>query len=482
MNGTLPVQCGNLTVPLDYTSNKSDETLNLQLLKVPSLHTPKKGSILFNFGGPGVAARPSLASKAKVLQILTGGYYDLIAHDPRGTANTLTFSCFEDAESRLANLTYYRFNEYAARSEKMPLGRQWSAASLFAESCHKYKDSKDKGELISTAFAARDLMQIVDAVEDDGLLRYWGLSYGTVLGSTVAAMFPDRIDRIIIDGVMNPHQYYHSYDVEMWSDTDMVFSNFLKQCLKSPDRCALAHHNATAAGLEKSLYSLFDDMKYNPIAFDSMLIDHSVVKGTIRSALNNPSLWPTLSLALESLLAGNVTGFLATQASLAPKYGSDGLAEPLFGIPCSEKRTGKHTLKEVMPALTALDDKSKLLGQAGAAVAMTCSQWKFDAKERYTGDFNVKTKHPMLVIGNTYDPATPIQSARNITASFEGSVLLEHGGYGHCSQQHGSVCTGKAIQAYFTNGTLPRPGTVCETSYPPFANKTWNDVLPAILT
>lgn len=37
-----------------------------------------------------------------------------------------------------------------------------------------------------------------------------GLSYGTTLGATVAAMFPDRIDKLILDGVMNPHEYYHS--------------------------------------------------------------------------------------------------------------------------------------------------------------------------------------------------------------------------------------------------------------------------------
>lgn len=37
-----------------------------------------------------------------------------------------------------------------------------------------------------------------------------GFSYGTALGSTVAAMFPDRVDKLILDGVMNPHQYFNS--------------------------------------------------------------------------------------------------------------------------------------------------------------------------------------------------------------------------------------------------------------------------------
>ena len=36
------------------------------------------------------------------------------------------------------------------------------------------------------------------------------MSYGTGLGATIAAMFPDRIGKMILDGVLNPHEYWHS--------------------------------------------------------------------------------------------------------------------------------------------------------------------------------------------------------------------------------------------------------------------------------
>jgi hypothetical protein len=49
------VQCTRLAVPLDYTSSSSgsNNTLLLDLIRVPAWKGPSRGSILLNFGGPG---------------------------------------------------------------------------------------------------------------------------------------------------------------------------------------------------------------------------------------------------------------------------------------------------------------------------------------------------------------------------------------------------------------------------------------------
>ncbi|KAK2796673.1 hypothetical protein FQN51_009114 [Onygenales sp. PD_10] len=479
LDGTLPIECGSLSVPLDYTNRDSGETVDLQLLKVPA-SKEKKGSILFNFGGPGMGARSGLAGKAKTLQGILGGHHDLIAHDPRGTEKTLTFNCFKDDIERIGNLTQGRISELASPEDRMVLGRLWASTGQLSDTCRTYKESKKYGELIGTAFTARDLMEIVDAVEDDGLLRYWGFSYGTVLGATVAAMFPDRIDRIVIDGVSNAHEYYNSYDIDAWADTDAAFTSYLQDCVKSPDECALAGEGIRAPDLEKAVYNALDKLKYQPAVFAGQFIDHSFVKSLIRPSLYNPSRYANLSIALDALINGDIPKLVASSASLAAPWGSGSITEAPYGIPCSDKKTGKHSFDEVMPALQALSEETRLMEGVGNTVAMTCSQWKFQAKERYEGNFQVKTKHPMLVIGNTYDAATPLKSARNMTAGFEGSVLLEHGGSGHCSSQHGSVCTGNVIRKYFVDGELPLPGTLCMPAYSSFAAKTWDDIIPQI--
>jgi len=69
INHTLPIHCANFTVPLDYTDLKSEETVTLELLKVSAIHGPSKGSILMNFGGPGLPGRANLAGRGKQLQL-----------------------------------------------------------------------------------------------------------------------------------------------------------------------------------------------------------------------------------------------------------------------------------------------------------------------------------------------------------------------------------------------------------------------------
>ena len=41
----------------------------------------------------------------------------------------------------------------------------------------------------------------------DEQVQYWGFSYGTLLGVTLAAIFPDRIKRAVFDGVVDAWDY-----------------------------------------------------------------------------------------------------------------------------------------------------------------------------------------------------------------------------------------------------------------------------------
>lgn len=135
-------------------------------------------------------------------------------------------------------------------------------------------------------------------------------------------------------------------------------------------------------------------------------------------------------------------------------------------------------------------------GDINVHINMQCTQWKMSAKEHYIGDFRVKTRNPVLLIGNTWDRATPFVSAQNVSDALEGSVLLRRNGYGasaprssydwlkltqcpqHASVAQPSLCTGMVVQDYFLHGMLLPKGKVCQPSIPTFSNKDWKNVFP----
>lgn len=90
----------------------------------------------------------------------------------RGTGQTIPFDCFETPEERELAGWKYRLEYLLSDASDVALGDAWANTGAFTSVCGKAR--KDIGELVGTAFVARDLMQVVDALDEDGLLRFWG--------------------------------------------------------------------------------------------------------------------------------------------------------------------------------------------------------------------------------------------------------------------------------------------------------------------
>ncbi|KAK5997430.1 Serine protease Hip1-like protein [Cladobotryum mycophilum] len=472
------MQCATLKVPLDYTDKKSTETVDLKLLRVPAaVKAPKKRSILLNFGGPGASGVDDFDYFAERIQAATGGIHDLITFVPRGTNDTLPFSCYADEVSRNIGTSALTGN-----ASDVALGQVWAKATIFAETCHTAQNKT--GNFIGTAFVARDMMRIVDALGEDGMLRYWGVSYGSLLGSTAVAMFPDKVDKVVLDGVVNPFEYYENREVELLTDTDASFLGFIKGCVAAPKACPLAQ-NLTAAELENKLYDFFETLKQNPIPIPipgfpggGLILDSSTVKYIIQSSLDFPSTWPGLSETIHNLMTGNFSAFVSGDGGVPLLDGAGGHTEALQGIKCSDVRVHTPNLDDMRPLFEKRHKMGRFFGDVTDEMPARCAQWKLPAKERYMGDFKVKPKNPVLLIGNTHDPVTPLVSARNVSETFEGSVLLHQDSYGHDSLMQGSLCTARAVRSYFVNGTLPKKGTKCEVKVPLFSGEEgWDEVV-----
>lgn len=291
------------------------------------------------------------------------------------------------------------------------------------------------GELLGTGYVARDMIRIVDTLDKDGLLNYWGFSYGSALGATVAAMFPERMGKVVLDGVLNPLDYFSGRDVSQVTATDVSFDGFFTGCIANPEMCVLAQLATNADALREKVYGLIYSLKYDPFVTGpdivSDVIDYTVVKNAIQSALLNPSTWPLLATGLHGLLTENaieaktVFSLSLPPPTLFPNNGQEATAAIRFSDVSLERRN-TTSFPQLLQEFYAT---SRLLGDYLSSLPPSYKDWPFKAKGAYMGNFSVKTRSPMLFVGSKFDPLTPLANAWNASAEFEGSVVLKHGGY-----------------------------------------------------
>ncbi|KAK0661588.1 hypothetical protein QBC41DRAFT_260991 [Cercophora samala] len=482
------VDCGSLVVPLDYTDPTSNDTLTLSLLRSKAVSagaTANKKSMLFNFGGPGYEARKSLAAYAPTLHNMTGGEYDLVAFDPRGTADTITFKCFANPTDRLVAGTLLPILDLTpGASAPNAFAENYANAVAFSQRCAAYNldpSLQKKANVITTGMVARDLMAVVDSLHkfegEDGLLHYWGISYGSLLGATVAALFPARMERIILDGVVNAENYYHRFgiDVDQLLSADDAFRGVLSDCLQvGSSRCALADVSSTAAGLEAALLAMVDRYQASPVAAAGKVINGRFVKELLIVIIKYPTgVVPLATVYIRSLLEGaNLEAVVAFHKALYEAV-SMGDNDALAGIACSDKvvRAAGSTDQRLVDDTNYMLNSTEVFGGLLAGIASQCAEWPFEGKGKYEEHWFdeagqpkvIKTRKPILFVGNRYDPVTPVKSAVEMSNVFEGSRVLERDAFGHSSVAQWSDCTAEVFRGYFGDEmVLPEDKKVCE--------------------
>ena len=74
----------------------------------------------------------------------------------------------------------------------------------------------------------------------------------------------------------------------------------------------------------------------------------------------------------------------------------------------------------------------------------------------------------MLVIGLTYDPATPLGSSVRVARQLADGHLLIVNGFGHTTLANRSARAQDYVAAYLIEGVLPPAGAACDQNAPPF--------------
>ncbi|KAK0436830.1 Alpha/Beta hydrolase protein, partial [Desarmillaria tabescens] len=253
-------QCTRFQVPIDY-SNEDRDKAALAVIKYSAVsETDYRGTVLMNPGGPGASGVAIMVSLGSLLASIIGNQYDIVSFDPRGVGNSTPRAEFflskEERSLWLANPDHW-----VAIPSADQIPHLWASAMVLAELAKE----RDNGILnyVSTDNIARDMLRISEAAGQEKL-QYWGFSYGTVLGATFATMFPDKVERIVLDGVLDMDGWYSNDWRNELVDTDKVMQSFFDGCAAAgPDACAF--YAPTAEEISNNLDSIYESLVTQPV-------------------------------------------------------------------------------------------------------------------------------------------------------------------------------------------------------------------------
>jgi pimeloyl-ACP methyl ester carboxylesterase len=199
--------CARLDVPLDY-ARPSGEKVSLLVSKAASPNPAKRrGVLLVNPGGPGGsgsewagrASKPNSAGSTRLPRSVLDAY-DVIGMDPRGVAYSTPVSCVDGS--------YYT----GPRPDPGATGGRlqwWAFVDGIAAGCGA--KSPQLLPYVGTRNVARDMDEVRKGLGEEKI-SYVGSSYGTYLGAVYATLFPNRVDRMILDSAIDPTPDRMNYD------------------------------------------------------------------------------------------------------------------------------------------------------------------------------------------------------------------------------------------------------------------------------
>lgn len=340
-----------------------------------------------------------------------------------------------------------------------------------AEECEN-NSGEDILSFVNTPTVARDIASIVDALQVENQqvrVSYWGFSYGTNLGAIFTAMFPNKLHKIILDGIRSPLDARELYE---WGYTslasqDDVFNGYLEICDKvGKERCTLAASGDSKSSVLDLLNKLYE--RPLPVISDHLtgLVTFFNYKAAFYGVLYRPERWPFFAKVTSELLNGNGTSFLLNFTSSYFGGSPSSYFEAAgTAVLCTDATPAtNYTLDSWKDFTKNMTEASFIAGDSRSLDTLACRHWHSLPNERWEGDFNnIDLEVPVLMIGNTFDPATPIASARRLAQKLgTNAVLLEQRSYGHCSTSSNSTCTFNVVRDYLLNEKLPEAGKVCE--------------------
>ena len=443
------VEIGTFAAPVDY-NDPSRGTFELNIAR----HLAEKpderiGSLLVNPGGPGFGGTDfAIFAEANFGQELLD-HFDIVAWDPRGTGSSEPkIDCIDDYDHFFATGDITP-DDAAERQQLVDLAKE------LATDCVE----KNGGfyQFVGTNNSARD-MDAIRAALGEVTISYLGFSYGSELGATWATMFPTTVRAAVLDGAVDPTADAKESELQQAKGFEDSLSAFLSACSADP-KCAFYNGGDAAGAFDR----LLESVDASPIASrpGRPTVSLEVAVSGVAEAMYSESSWPRLAKALASAQEGDGAGLLDLYDEYFVRNADGTYADSL----------------EAFQVITCMDTAERPTVEEQDAEVAEFKRVAPRFTQRTVGDYSCtffpaardpriaitgKGAGPIVVLGTTGDPATPLDGSRKMAAALDKGRLVvvvgnRHTGYGV------NTCSTSAVENYLVDpvGHLPAEGLRC---------------------
>lgn len=444
------LQCAEIEVPLDY-ERPAGETITLSLLKDPAGSKKQRvGSLVVNPGGPGGSGVEYAANAGIYLGSELRSAFDVVGFDPRGVGGSTPVDCITDAEldAFVAADPDPDTPEEVARADR--LVAELGAGCL--------RESGELARHVSTEEAARDV-DIIREVLGDRRLSWFGASYGTLLGATYAELFPHRVGRMVLDGAIDPTLSNIEMGLVQAHGFEVALRSYVGACVDAGS-CFLG--DSVDEGIQR-IRRFLDQVERKPIQGSTgrrLEVGHAVLG--IWAPLYDAEYWPILDSSLRAAFDGNGSLLLRladAYTSRGPDGYTDNALEVLYAVNCldAEERLASSEAADLVPRF---EKASPTFGAIFAFGLSSCAQWPVQGEDG-PEELRAEGAAPIVVIGTSRDPATPLAWAEALASQLESAVLVTRDGDGHTGYHAGNKCVDNVVEAYLVSGVVPLSDVFC---------------------
>lgn len=494
------VQCGELEVPLDY-KNPGKGTTTLAVGRRPADDPKRKLGVIFvNPGGPGAAAAGSVQVFGSLLGRDIRNRFDIVAVDPRGMGGSDVVTCTLPSG---AKEVVFPSVTYPVSNEEIKERRLYDKAVV--DACANTNPRILK--YMTTADVARDMDRVRESLGQK-TLNYYGISYGSQLGVTYAAMFPGKVRTMVVDGVLDPVEW--STGREQGAGVPVTTRIRSGEGAHRAMMAAIAECERAGADCEQGetirndWNELTARLKKKPVEIElapglTIRFTYQDLIGISAAMLYSVDGIPDL-IAMVSLMNQDFDNFFGAPAGTAKaprasattlKYYKKLLAHdrkmernlisydppapidepeleqtffPGFeGVLCSETANPTH-IDAWTRSARAQDKSHPGFGPMWTWTSSACAGWKWKGVNAYKGPYTSKPAGGMMVMSTLHDPATPYSGARAVRSLVGNSRLVTVPTWGHAVLDL-SECAEKARNGYLISGKLPAKDMTCRPDH-----------------